>query len=65
MAPEPSPVVNKTKHDRVPGVAGRRGPALGQDHLQVAFLLIEPYFDLYIIAGRHTVILRNRRVSNK
>lgn len=61
----PLPVVNEAKHDRVPGIAGWRCPALGQDHLEVAFLFIEAYFNLDIITGRHGIILRNRRVSNK
>lgn len=63
--PELLPVVNEAKHDWVPGVAGWCRPALGQDHLEVAFLFIEPHFDLDVITGRHAVILRNRRVSNK
>lgn len=59
------PVVNEAKHDRVPGVAGWCRPALGQDHLEVALLFIEPHLDLDIITGRHTIISRYRGVPNK
>lgn len=59
------PVVDETERDRVPRVAGWRRPALSQDHLEVAFLLTEPHFDLDVITGRHTVILRYRGVPNK
>lgn len=62
---EPLPVVDEAKHDGVPGVAGRRGPALGQDHLEVALLFVEPHFDLDVVAGRHAIILRDRRVSDE
>lgn len=63
--PEPLPVVDEAKRDRVPGVAGRRCPALGQDHLEVAFLFIEPHLDLDVIAGGHTVIPRYGGVPDK
>lgn len=63
--PVPLPVVDETERDGVPGVAGRRGPALGQDHLEVAILFIEPHFDLDVVAGRNAVVLRYGRVSDK
>lgn len=61
----PLPVVDETERDGVPCVAGRRGPALGQDHLEAAFVSIKPHFNLDVVAGRHTVVLRYGRVSNK
>lgn len=63
--PEPLPVVDEAKRDRVPGITGWRCPALGQDHLEVAFLFIEPHFDLDVVAGRHAIIPRYRGVPNK
>lgn len=64
--PRPLPVVNEAKHDRVPGIAGRCGPALSQHHLEVTFLQsMEPHFYLDVIDGRHTIVPRYRGVSNK
>lgn len=59
------PVVEEDEHDRVPGVAGRRRPALGQDHLEVAVLVIESHLDLDVVAGGHGVIPGDRGVPDK
>lgn len=59
------PVIDEAKGDGVPGVAGGGGPALGQNHLKAALLPVEPHFNLDLITGGHTVILRYGRISNE
>lgn len=59
------PVVDEAEGDGVLGVTGGRRPAFHQHHLQAALLPVQPHLDLDVIAGRHAVILRYWRISNK
>lgn len=62
---ESLPVVDEAKADWIPGIAGGGCPALRQDHLEVAVLSVEPHFNLDVVTGRHTTILRYGRISNE
>lgn len=61
----PLPVVDEAKGDGILGVAGGRGPALGQHDLQTALLPVKAHLNLDLIAGRHTVVLRYGRIANE
>lgn len=59
------PVVDEAKGDGVPGIAGRGGPALSEHHLKTALLPVKPHFNLDLIAGRHSIVLRYGRLADE